>query len=233
MKNLIKTMIAAGMILGLQSAYAAPLTIPNTFTANSPAVAADVNTNFAAAKTAVDDNDARIAALDARIAALEVVTDTNINVNPFQKMAGNWAMVSSLFGSRLGGSNFVEVYRDTQSGTAIINADGTFSVSFSHGVNMLIGLTNIGVQFFDLNGIPHTSYDQDVQYPLDPFLPSTATGTITNTGNNSFSAVIPVGPGVFLSFDGFVSQNGQVIIMQGDDGQASDANNIMVMVKIN
>jgi len=226
MKHLIKTMMAAGIILGLQSAYAAPLTIPNTFTANSPAVAADVNANFTATATAVND-------IEARLAALEVVTDTNINVNPFQKMAGNWAMVSSLFGSRLGGQNFVEVYRDTQSGTMIINADGTFSVSFSHGVNMLIGLTNIGVPFTDQLGNVITIFDQDVQYPLDPFLPSTATGTITNTGNNSFSAVIPVGPGVFLSFDGFVSQNGQVIIMQGDDGQASDANNIMVMVKIN
>lgn len=226
MKNLIKTIMAAGMILGLQSAYAAPLTIPNTFTTNSPAVAADVNANFTATATAVND-------IETRLAALEAVTDTNINVNPLQKVAGNWAMVSSLFGSRLGGQNFVEVYRDTSSGTMTVNADGTFTVNFTQGVNALVGLTNVVVPFTDQFGNVTTVIDQDAQYPLDPFLPFTATGTITITGNNSFIAAIPIGGLDVISFDGFISQNGQVMIMEGDDGPASIANNLMMMVKIN
>ncbi len=45
-------------------ARAGTLTVPNTFTAGTPAVAADVNANFTAAKTAVDDNDARVTALE-------------------------------------------------------------------------------------------------------------------------------------------------------------------------
>lgn len=44
------------------------MTIPNTFTAGTPAVAAQVNANFSAVKTAVDDNDARITTNAAAIA---------------------------------------------------------------------------------------------------------------------------------------------------------------------
>jgi hypothetical protein len=42
------------------STQADTLTIPNTFGSGTPAVAAEVNANFAAAKSAADDNDARI-----------------------------------------------------------------------------------------------------------------------------------------------------------------------------
>ncbi len=51
-------------VLGFAVVYASSVTIPNTFTAGTPAVAAQVNANFAAVKTAVDDNDTRITALE-------------------------------------------------------------------------------------------------------------------------------------------------------------------------
>lgn len=50
---------------------AGSVTVPHTFTAGSPAVAAEVNANFSAVETAVDDNDARIAALEAALASLQ------------------------------------------------------------------------------------------------------------------------------------------------------------------
>jgi len=53
--------VAAALLIS-STAWAGALTIPNTFTAGSPAVAADVNANFTAAKTAVDDNNTRITA---------------------------------------------------------------------------------------------------------------------------------------------------------------------------
>ncbi len=55
---------------------AAELTIPNTFVANTPAVASEVNGNFAAVETAVDDNNARIAALEATIASLQATVNS-------------------------------------------------------------------------------------------------------------------------------------------------------------
>ncbi len=54
------------LLLSSAPAAAGTLTIPNTFSANTTAVAAEVNANFDAAKTAVDDNDSRIVALETR-----------------------------------------------------------------------------------------------------------------------------------------------------------------------
>ncbi len=54
------------LLLSSAPAAAGTLTIPNTFSANTKAVAAEVNANFDAAKTAVDDNDSRIVALETR-----------------------------------------------------------------------------------------------------------------------------------------------------------------------
>ncbi len=74
MKTNSRVCIAAALAVG------ATLTLPGlagqvtslvSFTANTPAKASEVNGNFTAVKTAVDDNDARINALITRVAALE------------------------------------------------------------------------------------------------------------------------------------------------------------------
>ncbi|MFZ1984577.1 MAG: hypothetical protein WAU91_09190 [Desulfatitalea sp.] len=48
------------VLAALSSTQAGEVTIPNIFTAGTPAVAADVNENFAAVKAAIDDNAANI-----------------------------------------------------------------------------------------------------------------------------------------------------------------------------
>lgn len=57
--------IAGACLLGARMAQAGPVTVPNTFTAGTTAQASQVNDNFTAVKAAVDDNDARIAVLEA------------------------------------------------------------------------------------------------------------------------------------------------------------------------
>lgn len=52
------------------TAFADQATIPNTFTSGTAAVAADVNDNFTALKTAIDDNDSRITAREASVISL-------------------------------------------------------------------------------------------------------------------------------------------------------------------
>ncbi|MGI9302400.1 MAG: SUMF1/EgtB/PvdO family nonheme iron enzyme, partial [Gammaproteobacteria bacterium] len=65
-------------------AGAGPVTIPNTFQSNTPAVAAEVNGNFGAVKDAVDDNDARITGLETGNAACagNDATDIMVKVGP-------------------------------------------------------------------------------------------------------------------------------------------------------
>ena len=65
---------AAGMtvlLIGSTAALAGSVTIPNTFTAHTPAVASQVNANFGAVATAVNGNAADIAALQAAIASMQ------------------------------------------------------------------------------------------------------------------------------------------------------------------
>lgn len=81
----MKTLTTSLLIcLCCNSAYAAGLTIPKSFSANTPAVAADVNANFLATKAAVDDNNVRINTNSASIAALggavQVVRDSDSSV---------------------------------------------------------------------------------------------------------------------------------------------------------
>lgn len=68
MKKII--LISVLMCLSL-SICASDLSIPNVFVANTPAVASEVNGNFGAVETAVDDNNSRIAALEATINSMQ------------------------------------------------------------------------------------------------------------------------------------------------------------------
>jgi hypothetical protein len=75
-------------ILSPTPAPAGDVTIPNTFQSGTPAVAAEVNANFTAVETAVDDNDGRIAALEAALATLQAtVTSQAATINILQKTA--------------------------------------------------------------------------------------------------------------------------------------------------
>jgi hypothetical protein len=61
------------------AAFASSLTVPNTFTNATPAVASQVNDNFNAVKTAVDDNDARLDVLEPSASPIVVNCSTDAN----------------------------------------------------------------------------------------------------------------------------------------------------------
>ena len=61
MNNFLPTLVVLSLIVaGSNAAMAAQLTVPNKFVAGTKAVADDVNGNFDAVTTAVNDNDTRI-----------------------------------------------------------------------------------------------------------------------------------------------------------------------------
>ena len=70
-----------GVVLGVASSaavvYATVVTIPNTFAPDTTISSADVNANFTAVKTAVDENDGRVTTNVAGIAT----NATNITAN--------------------------------------------------------------------------------------------------------------------------------------------------------
>ena len=75
--------------------HAAECTIPNAFTAGTPAVAVEVNANFASVASAVDDNDGRIEALVARIVSMRRQI-TAIQDRHAQLQSENAALLSRL-----------------------------------------------------------------------------------------------------------------------------------------
>jgi len=65
----------ASLLMCSTAALADSVTIPHTFSANTPAVAAQVNANFGAVATAVNDNAADIAALQQALTALQGIVN--------------------------------------------------------------------------------------------------------------------------------------------------------------
>lgn len=74
-KNIMIFGWACGLILASQLSVAGEYTIPNTFTAGRTAVANDVNINFSTAKTAIDDNNSRIAVMETALATLQATVN--------------------------------------------------------------------------------------------------------------------------------------------------------------
>jgi len=70
-KRYIYTLVLLASCMTPLLVFASPATIPNKFTAGSPAIAAEVNENFDSLKTSINDNDAKIAALRQTIADLQ------------------------------------------------------------------------------------------------------------------------------------------------------------------
>lgn len=68
--------VAMTSLLAASAVAASEVTIPHTFQANTPAVAAEVNANFGAVEVAVDDSASRIADLEATIASLQSTVNT-------------------------------------------------------------------------------------------------------------------------------------------------------------
>jgi len=219
----------------LQTAYAATLTIPNNFTANSPTVAADVNANFTAAATAVND-------IEARLAALEAVTSTNMAVTPPQKAAGTWGYINDVTWGGQFVPNLVDIAREVIYGTMVINAAGTFTMNDVGGHGVGFGLhNNLVLQTTILPKADGTTNQIATAQVVDQkaFIGTTTVAAGAGTGT------ISIGPGNVVTIQGsgvgapimtgYISQNGQVLMIQGtpSTGSTTDAESrILTFIKI-
>jgi len=125
-----KIAFAAGLTAGVLVAMSATLIAGQVtglidFTAGTPAKASEVNGNFTAVKTAVDDNNARIAALEALLAG---VTRTTLNGEPTVRFSGVNVQIVNGLGSTTGTNgkgNLIVGYDEPRGGTTFFCSIGT------------------------------------------------------------------------------------------------------------
>jgi hypothetical protein len=156
--------VAAVIFALLGGAASAQVSVPNTFTAGTPARAADVNANFQALVTAVNTLSSRVSKLEGQITSADLVG--TYAVNQFQSELGG------------GASGRVAVY--TGGGTVTFAAGGTGTVS---------GNTELGHQLNlpggTLTAINRPQADFSINWSF-----SNGTVTVTFTqGSNTFSVV--------------------------------------------
>ncbi|MCP4430736.1 MAG: hypothetical protein GY806_07140, partial [Gammaproteobacteria bacterium] len=116
MKTLDICFIAVVMTVFALPLHAEPLTVPNTFTARTTALAAEVNANFAAIETAVDDNDLRITDNDNRVTSnISLIGQNTTTISSKQdRVSGNCPAGQSI---------------------RVINPDGTVSCESDNDTN--------------------------------------------------------------------------------------------------
>ena len=127
--------------------WAGQVTIPNSFSAGTPASAAQVNGNFGAVTTAVNDNDARIAALEQTIASLTAT----VNNLQSELEAANTSIDDINNSSVMGLGSYVNVANDTR-GPII-----TFT-----GVNLKL-VNGTGTTAGEPNGLGNLSIGYDIE----------------------------------------------------------------------
>lgn len=156
--------MAAGMIImGSSMAHASSVTVPNTFSTGTPAVASDVNGNFSAVAAGVNDNDGRI-----------TTNETNIGINA-SGVAGNTTAISTN-ASDIAALEARVAALEGSSGLTIASVNGTYKMfSLDNGTGFH--------QQDDGNGV-YAAADDDVDTELL---------SVTFDGSGNFSGVIDQG----------------------------------------
>lgn len=194
MKRMMSMTIGCGLALsGAGQVYADSVTIPNSFTAGSAAVAADVNANFNAVKSAVDDNDSRIAALEAQLDNLQDQVDA---------MDGN-VTLDSLVGSTYCGISHWTMFGSDTNYARITAGEGTQTATFTSTTQLAI--SNPSDEEIELSWIEGA--ENNIESGLSVNQPSDDGGFVA-TINGLTNGVLSLSGGLTM----YMSQHGDVMI---------------------
>jgi len=115
--------LAAGALLTTSiGLVAGPVSVPNSFTSGTPARAADVNANFSAVATAINDNSSRLSALEANANTPDLALTGNLVLGGSNATAGNILKGGATFIHNFGQDNtFVGVSAGNLTTTGVGN----------------------------------------------------------------------------------------------------------------
>ena len=131
-------------------ALAGQLSVPNTFTAGSPAQASQVNANFTAVQTAVNDNDTRITTNDTRITALEgmtgVVVSKAFGAGSMMQPGTTWAFVGPTLVVTIAAGQRLEVQASTTFGVSTTSSVVSTGICYKQGAGAVTNFETGNVQ---------------------------------------------------------------------------------------
>lgn len=143
MKQITTYLLTVVFVLLTGPAWAGSVTIPNTFTSGTKAMAADVNANFSAVKSAVDDNDTRISTNTNKINSNTSAISNGIAGANFTGMSTSAVSIAS---TSNGGTIVLPITLSVpSSGVVIVNASGYFIFNSGQAVGRCSVTTGIYV----------------------------------------------------------------------------------------
>lgn len=219
MKLLLITITLLFSAVGL----AAELTIPNTFSAGQPALASEMNANFTAVETAVDDNAARVTTLEQQVTTLQ--QQVTALLNPSQSVTGVTYNLISFFGQQYENRNaFYDndfAYSRINLGTSVGSITFSNTPDIDHPGNYEFDVTDTSKEGELGLRVHFVSKEVDpgppAVYSDFPYLKSTldeisasdsATGYYSQSGSN-LTAIIDG-----VSIQGYVSRDASMVILR-------------------
>jgi hypothetical protein len=166
-KSILSVVVAAAILATIHASSAGEVTGLVSFTANTPAVAAQVNGNFTAVKTAVDNNHARITTLESGAASPSI--SGNLTLVPSTATTGNIMK---------GGTRFLHDYGEGN--TFLGENAGNFSMTGSN--NTASGMNAL---YSNTEGYSNTASGSSALYSNTTGVANTASGSSALQSNTT------------------------------------------------
>ncbi|ACL74108.1 hypothetical protein Tgr7_3039 [Thioalkalivibrio sulfidiphilus HL-EbGr7] len=184
-------MLAGAMAIALTGTAQAQVAVPNTFADGQPAVAAEVNANFSALATAINDLADRVTALESGAG------DTGSTGVP-----GVYRIVSTqteLFGQNMVEAGYAELNGYVLTGRLVMNSGGTWSLEGNEFEHRLAGIGDVQ---FDVD--PDTQNvtrfgSQELLIQMSP-LAVNLSGTWAQGGDGNRTVTLSIGEDEILDF---------------------------------
>jgi hypothetical protein len=173
--------VAAFLLCIFSVAALAQTTVPYTFTAGTTAQASQVNADFSALATAIDNLTSRVSKLEGQLTAADMV--------------GTYAIT----GLSVTVSSQAQVTNNSVQGTLNLNANGTYSLSISGGIAFSLNWIFVGSNPVQSASAPYQTITPPLYNESGTWSLSGNTLSLNPSGGGGGSVVVTAGGRLFVT----------------------------------